>query len=277
VADASTVPPTVSAVPRLLRAEPVMGTVVSLDLRGPVGPGGRQRCADAVDAACAVLHRADEDFSTYRADSWVSRLERGEVSPGDCPPQVREVLDACEHYRLETGGWFDCRAGGRLDPSGLVKGWAAAAAADCLDEAGIPSYSLNAGGDVVLRGLPEPGRPWSVGVVDPTDRARLLAAVPGDPAGARRAVATSGVAERGEHVLDPRTGRPSLDLLSVTVVAADLVLADVWATAVLAAGDARTPLLIALERRGCSWLTVGRDGSARASEHFPGRFYPPAP
>jgi thiamine biosynthesis lipoprotein len=64
-------PPTV----RLVRT---MGTVITLDVRGGEileGPG------PALDAAEAVLRNADAMFSTYRPDSWISRLARREVRP----------------------------------------------------------------------------------------------------------------------------------------------------------------------------------------------------
>ena len=50
------------------------------------------------------------------------------------------------------------------------------------------------------------------------------------------AVATSGIAERGGHIIEPASGRPAGGALSATVVAADLATADVWATAAVVAG-----------------------------------------
>lgn len=50
------------------------------------------------------------------------------------------------------------------------------------------------------------------------------------------AVATSGLYERGDHVIDPKSGRPATGLASATVVGPDLALADAYATAVIALG-----------------------------------------
>src|ERR1700752_3028888 len=99
---------------RRVHVESVMGTVASLDIRAG--------CTDRLDAAMRSLHEADARFSTYRADSEISRLARGEL----CAPSadVCAVLERCERLREETGGFFDARASGRLDPSALVKGWA---------------------------------------------------------------------------------------------------------------------------------------------------------
>ncbi len=104
----------------------------------------------------AWLRWVDATFSTYRPDSEISRLGRGERF--DPHPLVREVLDRCEELRVETDGWFDACAGGRLDPSGYVKGWAVERAAGY----GRGRCLIDAGGDVVLRGEWRVGDPASV-------------------------------------------------------------------------------------------------------------------
>ena len=171
----------------------------------------------------AWLRWVDATFSTYRADSEISRLGRGELD--DPHPLVREVLARCEALRRETDGYFDVRAAGRLDPSGYVKGWAVERAA----ASGRGRFLIDAGGDVVLRGA------WRVGIRHPYERDRLAAAITVCDC----AVATSGAYERGPHVVDPHTGRPASGLASVTVVGRDLGTADAYATAAFAAGDPR--------------------------------------
>jgi thiamine biosynthesis lipoprotein len=89
-----------------------------------------------------------------------------------------------------------------VDPTGLVKRWAAQRALADLGRAGVEAAMVNAGGDVVVCGQPEPGRPWRVGVRHPHDGSRLLCVVT-----TTAGVATSGADERGAHVLDPPTGR----------------------------------------------------------------------
>jgi FAD:protein FMN transferase len=174
----------------------------------------------------AWLRWVDATFSTYRAGSEISRLGRGELALADAHPLVREVLERCEALRRETGGYFDVRAGGRLDPSGYVKGWAVERAAAL---AGGRRFFIDAGGDVVLR-----GGPWRVGIRHPLERGRLAAVIAVSDA----AVATSGAYERGPHVIDPHTGRPPHAVLSVTVTGADLGAADAYATAAFAMGEA---------------------------------------
>jgi len=207
-----------------------MGTAISLDLRDPAVPSA------AVDAMFDHLRDIDDRFSTYRPDSEISRLGRGELTPDFCSPDVRDVLERCEALRSLSHGYFDIRASradAGLDPSGFVKGWAVEAAAAILDAAGARNYCLNAGGDVITRGQPEPGRRWRVGIRHP-DLPDMLATVLETR---DLAVATSGTYERGEHITNPHTGRLPDGLLSVTVVGPRLSEADAYATAAFAMGQ----------------------------------------
>ncbi|MEU9168326.1 FAD:protein FMN transferase [Streptomyces sp. NPDC048420] len=221
-------------------AEEVMGTVFSFDVRGGE-PGAVQT---ALREAVAGLHRVNEVFSTYRDDSQVSRLARGELTVADCDPEVAEILELGAEAERLSDGWFSMRYEGRLDPTGIVKGWAVERAARRVAESGATGVSVNGGGDVQLLGVPGPERPWRVGVSDPL-RPGGLAAVVSAAGASELAVATSGTAERGAHIVDPRTGRSAVtDLLAVTVVAPTITWADCWATAAFAMGS----------REGLAWL-----------------------
>ena len=184
---------------------------------------------EAADRVFAWLRWVDATFSTYRADSEISRLDRGELSEADAHPLVREVLARCEELRERTGGYFDARASGRLDPSGLVKGWAVDRAAVLLDAAGCRRFCIDAGGDLVLR-----GGPWHVGIRHPRRRRKVAAVIAVSDA----AVATSGAYERGAHIVDPVGRRAPAGALSVTIVGPDLATADAYATAAFAMGGA---------------------------------------
>ena len=206
-----------------------MGMPVSIEVLDDIEP-------EAVSNAFGWLREVDATFSTYRHDSQISRLARGRLVPEAADPDVREVLASCEALRRATGGFFDIRAGGRLDPSGFVKGWAVERAAAILEQAGASRFWMNAGGDVLVRG----GEPWRIGIRHPRLPDRLAGVV----ALTDGAVATSGAYERGHHVVDPHTGRPPRDTLSVTVVGRDLGTADAYATAAFAMGA-----------RGPAWTT----------------------
>lgn len=243
------------------RVFPVMGTVVSFDLR-------RIRidldaAAAAVESACEWLTWVDATFSTYQHDSQLNRLRRGELRLRDCDARVAEVLDLCAEASAETDGFFTALLGGAVDPTGVVKGWAAQEASALLRAADVPDHVVNAGGDIACAGEPTPGQPWRVGIADPRDRNRVLAVVPARD----QAVATSGVAERGQHVIDPRTGAPATGLLSATVVGPDLTKADAYATAVVAGGDPHPSWFSRLD--GYALLSVDNDGVVRRTEGFP--------
>ncbi len=210
------------------RVEHVMGLPVSLALRGRYADGP---AADAAwSAVVADLREADRVFSTWREDSFVSRLDRGEVVAEDGPPEVREVLAIGEQARRASGGAFDVVRGGHLDPSGVVKGWAVERAAHHLRALQDTDFCLSAGGDMVVHVAADERPEWRIGIEDASDPLRMVAVV----ALRDGAVATSGLAHRGAHVVDARTGRPPRRLSSVTVIAASLTDADVDATTALA-------------------------------------------
>jgi thiamine biosynthesis lipoprotein len=209
------------------RVEHIMGMPIGIDVRDAVVQEG------ALDAAFAVMRRADELFSTYRPDSEISRVNAGELRMDDCSADVQHVLAECERFRRRTDGYFDARAAGTLDPSGLVKGWAVERARETLVRAGVRHGCINAAGDVRVWGGRSDGAPWHVGIRDPlhADRISAVTAVHDG------AVATSGAYERGDHVFDPHTGRPARGVLSVTVTGPDLATADAYATALFALGS----------------------------------------
>ncbi|WP_214102899.1 FAD:protein FMN transferase [Acrocarpospora catenulata] len=236
-------------------AEPVMGTVFSFDVRHG------EQARPAVASAVALLHRIDAVFSTYRPDSAISRLDRGEITLRDCPPEVTEVLDLCARVESATDGYFSVVPSHHLDPSALVKGWAVDRACDLLRNAGCVRHCVNGGGDVRLGEPPEPGRPWRIGIAHPLRRGELLCVVEGT----ELAVATSGTAERGDHILDPHTGLPARGLAAITLLGADLTTVDAYATAAFAMGAGahawaeRTGGIeaLAVTDTGTTWRTSG--------------------
>jgi FAD:protein FMN transferase len=221
----------VETVTRRVRVEHIMGTAISIDVREPDVVGA------TVEAAFDWLRQVDARFSPYKSSSEISRLGRGELTVEECHADVGEVLSLCEDLREETRGVFNawrCRPDGRLDPSGVVKGWAVERAAGILQRGGARNFCLNAGGDIVIRGEPEPGRAWRIGIRHPQDAAALAGVLQGHDL----AVATSGAYERGHHIVDARTGIPARALLSLTVAGPSLTGADAYATAGFAMGQA---------------------------------------
>jgi thiamine biosynthesis lipoprotein len=246
--------------------EQVMGLPVTLALRGRHTDDEQARCA--WQDCLAVLREADRVFSTYRDESYVSRLGRGELTVDACPPEVAEVLALGERARVESGGAFDVRRPGPhgglvLDPSGVVKGWAVQRAAAPLLALDDTDVCLSAGGDMVCHVASPDREPWSVGVEDPLDPTRVLAVVPVR----RGAVATSGHAHRGHHVVDPRTGRPTDGpWRTVSVAAASCLAANTAATAALVLGADAPDWLVGLRLPA---RFVDRDGAVRTVAGWP--------
>jgi thiamine biosynthesis lipoprotein len=241
--------------------EMVMGLPVSVTVRGP---DARRSGPDAlVQGVYGALRRADRVFSTYRVDSEISLLRSGVLARELASREMREVLDLCEQARELTGGCFDAElpqpGGDRLlDPSGLVKGWAVEKAVRVLDQLEDLDWVVNAGGDVVGRAVHGPR--WRVAIEDPAARDRILGVVPL----AEGAVATSGTAARGRHIIDPRTGRPAADeLRSATVVGPSLTWADVLATAAFVEGTRSLARIDALP--GYDAVLVDRHGQLLAT------------
>ncbi|ANH40464.1 Thiamine biosynthesis lipoprotein ApbE precursor [Nocardioides dokdonensis FR1436] len=228
----------------------VMGTVFSVDVRDLALD------SEAVDRVVGWWRWVDATFSTYRSDSQVVELGDGRRGLEDCAVEVRDVLALCRDATEASDGYFTAEPGGRLDPTGLVKGWSVEVASRMLHGAGSRVHCIAAGGDLRSSGSPAPGRPWRLGVVDPFDRTRVAAVVVGHDL----AVATSGTAERGPHIVDPVRRRPATELASVTLVGADLTHVDAMATAVFAMGErCRTWLA---RRPDLGALVVGADGRA---------------
>jgi thiamine biosynthesis lipoprotein len=261
-------PPATNA-PRRAWVEQIMGMPISVHLRG--SSVGGAAAAAAVAAVFADLRVVDAVFSTYRADSDVMRLNRGEVDLAGCHIDVGEVVELCDLARLRTGGVFDPElpapdGGTWFDPSGLVKGWAVERAAAHLTALTGPEgldFCLNAGGDVIAGTATDDSPAWRVGIEDPADLSRILCVLPLRTGG----VATSGSAHRGAHIVDPRTGAPASALMAATVTGPSLMWADVYATAAVVRGADALEWLDSLA--GYEGLVVSPDGQAFATPGFP--------
>lgn len=244
-------------VPRTAWVEQIMGMPISVHVRA-----GRPRSAPviaAVERVFAELRQVDAVFSTWKPDSQISRLHRGELAPADCLADVRDVARLCEQAREVTEGWFDAELPGpdgirRFDPTGLVKGWAVERASRLLADLHGADFMINAGGDVVVGCARTDTPDWRLGIEDPANRSRILLAVPLRVGG----LATSGTAARGQHILQPRTGEPATALASVSVIGPSLMWADVYATAAFARGPGCTDWLRTLDRHAA--VVVGLDG-----------------
>jgi thiamine biosynthesis lipoprotein len=236
-----------------------MGIPIIVDVRDDVAES-------TLDAMFDWLRFVDETFSTYKVDSEISRLNRGELELEDSHSDVRWVLARCDELRVETDGYFDARAESAdfVDPSGLVKGWSIERAAAMLHDAGLRNFAINAGGDLRLSGGALPDESWRVGIQHPLLRHSIAAVVEMREG----AVATSGTYERGDHVFDPHTRLPPQGVLSVTIAGPDLAVADAYATAAFAMGAERGPEWTR-RLQGYEAMTILADESVLLTKAFP--------
>jgi len=244
----------------VVHVEEVMGTVVSIAVYGELSSSAA--VTEVMQEACRELHRLDAMFSTWKPESPMSRLRRGDLAWREAPAEVDEVLARCAEAKRVSNGWFDPWAmPGGVDPTGMVKGWALEQAMSVLRQGGVTAAMVNAGGDVATHGQLSPGERWRVGIRHPWRPQSLACTVE-----VGSAIATSGTYERGAHLFDPFAGRPAARAASATVVGPDLAMADALATALAIGGDHVLRLVAALE--GYEAYLIRTDGSEAETAHL---------
>ncbi|MCL1899572.1 MAG: FAD:protein FMN transferase [Promicromonosporaceae bacterium] len=224
----------------------VMGTVATVRfIEAPdaaTDPGRPTRMAAAAEAFLAAMRDDEAIFSPFQAGSAIRRIARGELTIADAPPQVVEVERACRNALAVTDGRFDAWRDGWFDPTGLVKGWSIDRAFEArlapllTIEPGIAAVGVTVGGDLRVATAPTAEWSWSIAVSNPFDPSRGVARVSLRDG----AIASSGSAERGAHIIDPALGRPAESVTQATVIAdpgpTSLQTADLWATVAVIAG-----------------------------------------
>ena len=274
-----------------------MGTVVSVRLgTAEVNSGSETHSEEsaltasrevvALAAARQAFDALNERFSLYRESSEISQIARGELLLSDSSERMRDAYAQALLWREATNGAFTPhRPDGVLDLSGTIKAVAIADAAAAIHACGFTAFSINAGGDILTHGIPddlatgaegseadadadgdadaENVRGWVTGIVDPQNRTELLSVVTLTPE--LPAMATSGSAERGDHIW-ARPGATN-DFLQATVIAADIITADVCATAIIAGGQETLNHLT--EQFEIAVLVVTASGELLANPRFP--------
>ena len=191
--------------------------------------------------AIEFLHLVDQIFSTYISDSQVSKLRKDEIALEETHPYLQKVWHSCLEIKELTEGAFDPWAvAGGFDPSGYVKGWAADQIADQFLKLGAKHIQVNAGGDISVRGGKDASTAWKLGVANPnqSDQISKIYEI------TNGAIATSGTAERGDHIIDPQSKTIAVGARSATVIGPDAGMADALATALIVSG-----------RDGSSWFS----------------------
>lgn len=186
-----------------------------------------------IEAVFALFTAIDEVFSTYKPTSEISRINSGSLLLDEASEEVQHVLNLCEETKVVTHGYFDMYHNGKLDPSGIVKGYAIHEAAEFLRKKGYKNFFVEIAGDVEVAGFREGGMHWRVGIENPFDRSEIVKVIGITDKG----VATSGTYIRGMHIYNPIDNILANDIASVTVIASNVYEADRFATAAFAMGE----------------------------------------
>ena len=207
----------------------LMGMPITVEVVGAEASG-------VVDAVFDHFAAIDARFSPFKPESEVSAMNAIRLAPSEFSHDLIEILDVADRTKHETHGYFDIRRpDGRFDPSGIVKGWSIRSAAQQIASAGFRNFYVDAGGDIQTGGQSPQGGAWRIGIRNPFNETQIIKAV----ALSGQGIATSGTYVRGQHIHDPhRPGAPVADLVSLTVIATDVLEADRFATAAFAMGKA---------------------------------------
>ena len=216
-----------------------------------------------LDSVFRYFEYIDSTFSTYKEDSEISRINRGELSSDLASDDMKAIFALADQTRAETGGYFDMRHNGVYDPSGVVKGWAIYQAGGLLREQGAQNYYIDAGGDIQMGGTNAQGEKWRVGIRNPFRPDEIVKALSVTDCG----VATSGSYIRGRHIYNPRDeSDPLRDIVSITLIGPDICDTDRYATAAFAMG--RHGIFFVESLYGFEGYMIDADGRATFTTGF---------
>lgn len=201
------------------------------------------------------LKDIDKKYSPFKNDSEVGKFNRGEKVSAE----MMEILDLCEKTKKETGGYFDIvKPDGKIDPSGLVKGWAIWKSSYILKNVGMKKLYIDIAGDAEIV-----GGPWMWGIRNPFNKKEIIKVLNLSDCG----IATSGTYERGQHIYNPITKSAEItDIISITVIGPDVYEADRFATAAFAMG--RNGIKFIESRPDLEGYMIDKDGIATMTTGF---------
>lgn len=217
-----------------------------------------------IEAVFSYFKYVDEKFSTYKSTSEISKINDGQIKEQEYSDDMVTVLSLCEELKNKTDGYFNITTPqGKIDPSGLVKGWSIYNAVQILMERGFKNFYIDAGGDIEARGKNNAGKDWKVGIKNPFNQDEIVKVLGISGAG----VATSGTYIRGQHIYNPKNNnKPAAGIVSLTVVGPNVYDADVYATPAFAMGQAGINFIESL--KGLEGYMIDKDGVATMTSGF---------
>lgn len=230
----------------------IMGMPITLTI-----DDARAQASD-LEQIFAYFRAVDETFSTYKETSEISAINRGNIAPDAASSAMQEILRLAAETRDQTGGYFDITTpDGRLDPSGIVKGWAIQNAAQQLTARGFQDFLINAGGDIQASCTSGERQHWTIGIRNPFNAKQIVQTLRITNEG----VATSGSYMRGNHIYNPRAKSKELnEIVSLSVIGPNIYEADRFATAGFAMGREGAAFIAHLD--GFAGYQIDRDGIA---------------
>lgn len=212
----------------------------------------------------AYFTAIDERFSTYKASSEITKINKKEISELEMSTEMETIFKLCEETKVLTHGYFDIRnRHGEYDPSGLVKGWAIYHAAEILRQKGFENMYVEAGGDIQTYGTNNDNQPWSIGLRNPFNQTQIVKVLYANNLG----VATSGTYVRGQHIYNPFLKHETIsDIVSLTVIGPNIYEADRFATAAFAMG--REGITFIENLPGFEGYMIDKQGTATMTNYF---------
>lgn len=217
---------------------------------------------EALATVFSFFQYVDDTFSTYKKTSEISRINSGEIPANLYSGDIKEIFALAEKTQRETGGYYDMKKDDKLDPTGVVKGWAIQKASTILKEWGYQNFYIDAGGDIQVAGKNQSGLRWIIGIRNPFNREEVVKRVSLSNEG----IATSGTYIRGNHIYDPHTLQNEFSIVSLTVIGPDVFEADRFATAAFAMGDKGIGFIE--RKKGLEGYMIDKNGIATYTSGF---------
>lgn len=187
--------------------------------------------AKDINEVFSYFKKIDKKFSTYKKSSEIEKINSGYLKKSQYSLEMKKILNLSEKTKKETNGYFDIKIKDKLDPSGIVKGYAISNACKMLSEKGYKNFYVEIGGDIEVRGKNN-GQKWKIGIENPFKRREIVKIINLSNFG----IATSGTYIRGKHIFNPVEKKVADDVASITVVGPNVYEADRFATAAFAMG-----------------------------------------
>ncbi len=204
----------------------------------------------------------DEHFSTYKKNSEITLYNEGKIAEKDLSSDMKKVFKLSQETKDQTDGFFDIKYNGKIDPSGLVKGWAIYNASEILRKKGFKNFYVEIAGDIEVVGLNNEGEKWAIGIRNPFNKKENVKIVYLSNCG----IATSGTYERGDHIYNPKEKKLAKEIASLTIIGPNIYEADRFVSACFAMGKAGVYFIEKLS--GFEGYMIDHDGIATFTSNF---------